>query len=132
MARDSQNPRDTHSIHSSKESLSMRVRADYLEWDARSLGGMGIQGMESQANARKAKAAHLRKNAQEGEALSDIENTKVRAADHWKITSEGRKNYPLWVCSWRKGNKTVTKYIGSCSRMGQQEALGAGDFKDEI
>jgi hypothetical protein len=56
----------------------MRVRADYLECDAWSLGCMGIQGLESQANARKAKVALLRRKAQEEKVLSKIENTKVR------------------------------------------------------
>ena len=143
MARDSQSPRDTHSILSSKESIRMRARADNLEWDARSLDGIGILGMKSQAKARKAKIVRLWIKVQEEEVLSEIENTKARDADHRETTSEGRKNYPRWVCSWWKGNKTVTRYVGSCSRKDQQDALekakrlnagspGAGDFKDEI
>ncbi len=127
---------------SSKEARRLRARADDLEWEARSLAGMGLQGMDAQAESRNAKAAQLRRKAREEEALSEVESTEVRAVDHWKMTPEGRKNYPRWACSWRKGNKTGTLYIGSCSRMDRQEALekarwlkaealGAGDFEDE-
>jgi hypothetical protein len=33
------------------------------------------------------------------------------------------KTYYRWYCSWHDGNKTVTKYLGACSKMSEAEAL---------
>ncbi len=34
-----------------------------------------------------------------------------------------KKTYYRWVCSWQEGDRTVTKYLGSCEKMGEAEAL---------
>jgi hypothetical protein len=31
--------------------------------------------------------------------------------------------YYRWVCSWQEGDKTVTKYLGSCKKMSEADAL---------
>lgn len=33
------------------------------------------------------------------------------------------KTYYRWVCSWREGDKTITKYLGSVNKMNEAEAL---------
>jgi hypothetical protein len=33
------------------------------------------------------------------------------------------KTYYRWYCSWHDGNKTVTKYLGACSKMSEAEAI---------
>jgi len=47
----------------------------------------------------------------------------VRQESRIKRTKAGEKAYPYWVCSWREGSKVVTKYLGSCSKMSEGEAL---------
>ena len=33
------------------------------------------------------------------------------------------KTYYRWYCSWHNGGKTITKYLGSCRKMSEAEAL---------
>ena|GEM_PF-2751804 len=33
------------------------------------------------------------------------------------------KTYYRWYCSWHDGSKTVTKYLGSCRKISEAEAL---------
>ena len=33
------------------------------------------------------------------------------------------KPYYRWYCSWHDGSKTVTKYLGSCRKISEAEAL---------
>jgi hypothetical protein len=41
-----------------------------------------------------------------------------------KLNKSGEeKTYYRWYCSWHDGNKTVTKYLGSCRKMNEAEAL---------
>ena len=39
--------------------------------------------------------------------------------DYWK----GTKNYPPWIASWREGDGIRTVYLGSCKKIGREEAL---------
>jgi len=36
---------------------------------------------------------------------------------------EQKRAHYRWACSWREGDKTVTKYLGSCRKISQAEAL---------
>ena len=33
------------------------------------------------------------------------------------------KTYYRWYCSWHNGGKTITKYLGSCRKMSEADAL---------
>ena len=36
---------------------------------------------------------------------------------------DGDRTYHRWLCSWREGNKVITKYLGSCRKMNETKAL---------
>jgi hypothetical protein len=73
--------------------------------------------------ARLERAKGLREEAGKLQIRARLEDLRVRRADYWKDTRKGRQNYPRWVCSWQEGDKIVTKYLGSCGKMGEGEAL---------
>jgi hypothetical protein len=48
----------------------------------------------------------------------------VRQNPITKRTRKGEgRTYYRWVCSWQEGDKTITKYLGSCRKMSKTEAL---------
>lgn len=79
--------------------------------------------MKPEAEARLEKANDLREQAQEFQKMARLEDISVRQVDYWKKTKKGDRNYPRLVCSWREGDKVITKYLGSCAKIGQAEAL---------
>lgn len=48
-----------------------------------------------------------------------LEDLTVRQAPITKRT----KTYYRWLCSWRAGDKTVTKHLGSVKKVSHAEAL---------
>ena len=51
--------------------------------------------------------------------MARLEDLTVRRVDYWK----GTKNYPRWIASWREGDGIRTVYLGSCKKIGREEAL---------
>jgi hypothetical protein len=47
----------------------------------------------------------------------------VRQNPITKQTKKGERIYYRWMCSWQEGDKTVTKYLGSCKKMSEVEAF---------
>jgi hypothetical protein len=82
-----------------------------------------VRGMEAEAVARELQAAKLREEVQKLLERARLEDVSIRQVDYWKDTKKGSQNYPRWVCSWQEGDKIVTKYLGSCKKIGRAEAL---------
>ena len=78
-----------------------------------------IQGSDLLATEREAKAKELKEAASKLEDMARLEDLSVREVDYWK----GKKNYPRWIASWRDGDKIRTGYLGSCKKIGREEAL---------
>jgi hypothetical protein len=58
------------------------------------------------------------------EQESGPENPRVWKRSVIRRNKKGdEKTYYRWYCSWYDGNKTVTKYLGSCSKMSKTDAL---------
>lgn len=111
-------------VHSTPSRISARKLmqdASRLSKEAKTL--REIRGMEAEAVARELQAAKLKEEAQKLLERARLEDVSVRQVDYWKDTKTGSKNYPRWVCSWQEGDKIVTKYLGSCKKMDQAEAL---------
>jgi hypothetical protein len=105
-----------------------RKKARELKEKARNLsreGGTleGIEGLEAEAGARQERAKALQQEARDLQLRARLEDLSVRPADHWKDTKKGKRNYPRWVCSWQEGDRIITKYLGSCRKMSEGEAL---------
>jgi hypothetical protein len=39
-----------------------------------------------------------------------------------KTTKKGPKTYAYWMATWREGGKTRNVHLGSCAKMGTEEA----------
>lgn len=61
--------------------------------------------------------------ARDLQARARLEDITVRRNPIIKQTKKGERTYYRWVCSWHEGDKTVTKYLGSCKKMSQSEAM---------
>ncbi len=52
---------------------------------------------------------------------------KMRSPNLWvmekvKRTKKGSKTYTYWMATWRKAGKTRNVHLGSCAKMGAEEA----------
>jgi hypothetical protein len=59
-------------------------------------------------------------------SICTISYTKLKLNKSRSMPSgqeEQKRAHYRWVCSWREGDKTVTKYLGSCRKISQAEAL---------
>jgi hypothetical protein len=111
-----------HDTPARQQARKLREEAHKMSKDAKTLAG--IEGLESEAKARQEKAEGLREEARELQVLARLEDITVRQNPLIKRNAKGEeKTYYRWVCSWQEGDKTVTKYLGSCERMGQSEAF---------
>lgn len=110
-----------HDTASRAQARAARVRAHELTRQAHVLEG--IDGAEDLAERKAAEAKGLRDQAKELQQKARIEDLSVRQESRVKRTKAGEKAYPYWACSWREGSKVVTKYLGSCSKMSEGEAL---------
>ena len=60
--------------------------------------------------------------------LYDLENgpeiPRVWKRPHTQRNKKGEtKTYYRWYCSWHAGGRIVTKYLGSCMKLSEAEAL---------
>ena len=95
----------------------MKAEASALQKEARTLAA--IEGADLLAAEREAKAKELQEAASKLEDMAKLEDLTVREVDFWK----GTKSYPRWIASWREGDKIRTVYLGSCKKIGREEAL---------
>ncbi len=111
-----------HDTPARQHARKLRGEAQGLRREAGTLAG--IEGLEAEATARQERAKVLQEEAKELQYRARLEDLTVRQVDLWKDTQKkGRQNYPRWVCSWQEGDKIITKYLGSCRRMGEAGAL---------
>jgi hypothetical protein len=73
--------------------------------------------------ARQETDNELRDEARDLQTRARLEDITVRQNPITKKTKKGEKTYFRWVCSWQVGDKTITKYLGSCANMSETEAL---------
>lgn len=72
---------------------------------------------------RQERARQLHEDARDLQTRARLEDITVRRNPITKQTKKGERTYYRWICSWQEGDKTVTKYLGSCGKMGEAEAL---------
>jgi hypothetical protein len=65
----------------------------------------------------------LKKAAKDLNQSARLEDITVRKNPITRATKNGERIYYRWVCSWQEGDKTVNKYLGSCKKMSEDEAL---------
>jgi hypothetical protein len=106
-----------------QEELARKLREDAhrVAIEAQTLAG--IKGLESEVAAWQEKAKELHNEARELRAKARLEDITVRRNPIIKRTKKGKRTYYRWVCSWQEGDKTITKYLGSCRKMSEAEAL---------
>jgi hypothetical protein len=62
--------------------------------------------------------------ARELQAQARLEDLTVRKEALVKQTkNKGDRTYYRWVASWREGGRCRHVYLGSCKKMGREEAL---------
>jgi len=84
----------------------------------------GVNDMGPAAKERRAEAERLRSKAQELRPRARLEDLSVHKTYVPKKLANGTtKQYPVWRCSWRSGNRTINKHLGSCSKMTEDQAL---------
>ena len=106
-----------HDTPSRQKARQLRAEATALQKEARTLAT--IYGAELLATKRETKARELREAASKLEDMARLEDLTVREVDYWK----GTKKYPRWIASWRESDKIRTVYLGSCKKIGREEAL---------
>ena len=106
-----------HDTPSRQKAREMKAEATALQKEARTLAT--IQGTDLLAANREAQAKELQEAASKLEDMARLEDLTVREVDYWK----GKRNYPRWIASWREGDKIRTVYLGSCKKIGREEAL---------
>jgi len=106
-----------HDTPSRQKAREMKAEASALQKEARTLAA--IEGADLLAAEREAKAKELQEAASKLEDMAKLEDLTVREVDFWK----GTKSYPRWIASWREGDKIRTVYLGSCKKIGREEAL---------
>lgn len=72
---------------------------------------------------RQKRAKELRDGTRDLQTRARLEDITVRRNPITKQTNKGERIYYRGFCSWQEGDKTVTKYIGSCGKMSEAEAL---------
>lgn len=111
-----------HTTPARKEAQELRDKASTLSRDAQALAG--IEGAEDLAEKKAAEARELRDKARELADVARLEDITVRQNPINKRSKKGEeKTYYRWVCSWQDGDKTVTKYLGSCAKMSKEGAM---------
>jgi hypothetical protein len=111
-----------HTTPARKEAQVLRDKASTLSREALML--VGIEGAEDLSERKAAEAKELRDKARELDDVARLEDITVRQNPLTKRNKKGEeKTYCRWVCSWQEGSKTVTKYLGSCQKMSQADAL---------
>ncbi len=111
----------THNTPSRTEAKELKQRASELIGESRALEG--IEGAALLAGERQAEAARLQEQACELEDAARLEDITVWEDCIVKQTKKGERKYGRWMAGWREGGKLRKVYLGSCKRMGREEAL---------
>jgi hypothetical protein len=111
-----------HDTPARQQARKIRKDARRIAREAKTLAG--FEGpLESEAKTRLKKAKELNDMARDLQTRARLEDLTVRQNPITKQTRKGKRTYYRWVCSWQEGDKTITKYLGSCKRTSQTEAL---------
>ncbi len=110
-----------HDTPSRRKARELTAEARQLEHEASILEG--IRETEKLGAIKANRAMELKKEAKDLNQSARLEDITVRASPITKRTKNGERIYYRWLCSWQEGDKTVTKYLGSCKRMSEAEAL---------
>ena len=110
-----------HDTPSRQQARELREKAKELQGEAHTLAD--IEGLESEAEARKEKAKQQVEEAERLAELARLEDLTVREDALIKRNKKGEtKTYFRWVCSWREDDKIITKYLGSSKKISKQQA----------
>jgi len=110
-----------HDTPARRKARELRAEARELEKEAATLAG--IRETEELVAIKTSRAMELKKTAKDLNQSARLEDITVRQNPITKQTKKGDRIYYRWLCSWQEGDKTVTKYLGSCKKMGEDEAL---------
>ena len=110
-----------HDTPARRKSRELRAEARDLERDAATLAG--IREIEELVAIKANRAMELKAAAKALNQSARLEDITVRQNAITKPTKKGMRIYYRWVCSWQEGDKTVTKYLGSCKKMSEADAL---------
>ena len=110
-----------HDTPARRKARELRAKARELEKEAATLAG--IRETEELGAIKVHRANELKKAAKDLNQSARLEDITVRESPITKQTKNGERIYYRWVCSWQEGDKTVTKYLGSCKKMSESEAL---------
>jgi hypothetical protein len=78
-------------------------------------GQRKAQRLQAEADSALAEAEALKLQAR-------IEDLNVWEMGKVKETKKGSKTYTYWMASWREGEKVLNVHLGSCAKMGAEEA----------
>ena len=109
-----------HDTPSRRKARELTTEARELEQEATTLAG--IRETEKLGAMKAIRAKELRTVAKALNQSARLEDITVRLNPITKQTKKGERIYYRWVCSWQEGDKTITKYLGSCKKIGQAEA----------
>jgi hypothetical protein len=110
-----------HDTPSRRKARELKAVARELEQEASILAG--IRETEELGAIRVNRSMELKKAAKDLNQSARLEDITVRESPITKQTKNGERIYYRWLCSWQEGDKTVTKYLGSCKKMIEAEAL---------
>jgi len=110
-----------HDTSARRRARELKAEARELERDVAILAGM--REAEELGAIKANRAKELKKAAKDLNHSARLEDIGVRQNPITKATKKGDRIYYRWLCSWQEGDKTVTKYLGSCNKMSQAEAL---------
>jgi hypothetical protein len=111
-----------HDTPARRKARELKAEARDLETDAATLAG--ICETEELVAIKANRAMELKKAVKDLDRSARREDITVRQNPINRATKKGENRiYYRWVFSWQEGDRTVTKYLGSCKKMSQAEAL---------
>lgn len=110
-----------HDTPSRQKARELRKKAKELEGEAHTLAA--IEETRALAAVKAHRARELSEAANTLADIARLEDITVRQAPITKQTKKGEKTYYRWLCSWREGDRTVTKHLGSVKKVSHVEAL---------
>ena len=111
-----------HDTPARRKARKLKAEARELEKDAATLAR--IRETEELGAIKAIRAKELKKAAKDLNLSARLEDITVRQNPITRQTKKGDRIYYRWLCSWQEGDKTITKYLGSCKKISEAEALG--------
>ncbi|MHC1593952.1 MAG: hypothetical protein ACXQT2_01415 [Methanotrichaceae archaeon] len=99
------------------------LREQAAGWDKAARTLERVDGLDPAARERRDEADRLRGEADRLRPEWRLQNLEVYRVDKTKTTRDGTRTYTYWHCSWREGDRVVSKYLGSTRRLSEEEAL---------